>query len=309
MAIRIQENVSLAPLTTFKIGGSARYFVEAHSEEEIREALAVAHDKNIPAVIMGGGSNVLVPDEGLNALVVFISLTDFKLNGRELEAGAGCNLLLLIKEASQAGMGGWEKLAGIPGTIGGAVRGDAGAFGAEIKDFPLEVRALNSETAEIKEFQNADCDFAYRHSFFKDNPEWIITSVAIELQNVNKADSLHLVVETIAEREKRHLQNIQAAGSYFMNPVAPKSVQGMFEKEKGMKSHEGRVPAGWLIEKAGMKGARVGGAIASLQHPNYLVNTGGATALDVRNLAEKIKYVVKNKFGIRMEEEAAVIKT
>ena len=309
MAIRIQENVSLAPLTTFKIGGSARYFVEAHSEEEIREALAVAHDKNIPAVIMGGGSNVLVPDEGLNALVVFISLTDFKLNGRELEAGAGCNLLSLIKEASQAGMGGWEKLAGIPGTIGGAVRGNAGAFGTEIKDFPVKIRALNSATAEIREFQNADCDFAYRHSFFKDNPKWIITSLAVRLLKVAPTESLRLVGDTIAEREKRHLQNIQAAGSYFMNPVAPKSVQGMFEKEKGMKSHEGRVPAGWLIEKAGMKGARVGGAIASLQHPNYLVNTGGATALDVRNLAEKIKYVVKNKFGIRMEEEAAVIKT
>ena len=309
MAIRIQENVPLAPLTTFKIGGPAKYFAEAHSEEEIREALAVAHDKNIPAIIMGGGSNVLVPDEGLNALVVFISLTDFKLNGKELEAGAGCNLLSLIKEASQAGMGGWEKLAGIPGTIGGAVRGNAGAFGTEIKDFPVKIRALNSATAEIKEFQNADCDFAYRHSFFKDNPKWIIVNVQIHLRPIPTDISVYSIQDTIAEREKRHLQNIQAAGSYFMNPVAPKSVQGMFEKEKGMKSHEGRVPAGWLIEKAGMKGARVGGAIASLQHPNYLVNTGGATALDVRNLAEKIKYAVENKFGIRMEEEAAVIKT
>src|SRR3989338_3867224 len=250
MAIQIQENVPLAPLTTFKIGGPAKYFAETHSEEEIREALAVAHDKNIPAIIMGGGSNVLVPDKGLNALVVFISLTDFKLNGKELEAGAGCNLLSLIKEASQAGMGGWEKLAGIPGTIGGAVRGNAGAFGTEIKDFPVKIRALNSATAEIKEFQNAECDFAYRHSFFKDNPKWIITSLAVRLLKVAPTESLRLVGDTIAEREKRHLQNIQAAGSYFMNPVAPKSVQGMFEKEKGMKSHEGRVSAGWLKEEA-----------------------------------------------------------
>src|SRR3990167_1316397 len=253
MTLSIQENILLAPLTTFKIGGPAKYFAETHSEEEIREALAVAHDKNIPAIIMGGGSNVLVPDKGLNALVVFISLTDFKLNGKELEAGAGCNLLSLIKEASQAGMGGWEKLAGIPGTIGGAVRGNAGAFGTEIKDFPVKIRALNSATAEIKEFQNADCDFAYRHSFFKDNPKWIITSVAIELQTVDKVSGLRLIEETIAEREKRHLQNVQAAGSYFMNPVAPAEVVAMFEKEKGMKSREGRVPAGWLIEKAGMK--------------------------------------------------------
>src|SRR3989338_3669051 len=253
MAIQIQENVPLAPLTTFKIGGPAKYFAEAHSEEEIREALAVAHDKNIPAIIMGGGSNVLVPDDGLDALVVFISLTNSKLNGKELEAGAGCNLLSLIKEASQAGMGGWEKLAGIPGTIGGAVRGNAGAFGTEIKDFPVKIRALNSATAEIREFQNADCNFAYRHSFFKDNPEWIITNLAVRLLNVAPAESLRLTEETIAEREKRHLQNIHAAGSYFMNPVAPREVQEMFEKEKSMQSREGRVPAGWLIEKAGMK--------------------------------------------------------
>ena len=307
MAIQIQENVPLAPLTTFKIGGPAKYFAEAHSEEEIREALAVAHDKNIPAIIMGGGSNVLVPDEGLNALVVFISLTDFKLNGKELEAGAGYNLLSLIKEASQAGMGGWEKLAGIPGTIGGAVRGNAGAFGTEIKDFPVKIRALHSETAEIKEFQNADCDFAYRHSFFKDNPKWIITSLAVRLLKVAPTESLKLVADTIAEREKRHLQNVQAAGSYFMNPVASAEVVAMFEQEKGMKSREGRVPAGWLIEKAGMKGAQVGGAIASLQHPNYIVNEGGATAREVKELAEDIKKAVAVKFGVQLKEEAVVL--
>src|SRR3989338_8352874 len=307
MAIQIQENVPLAPLTTFKIGGPAKYFAEAHSEEEIREALAVAHDKNIPAIIMGGGSNVLVPDNGLNALVVFISLTDFKLNGKELEAGAGCNLFSLIKEASQAGMGGWEKLAGIPGTIGGAVRGNAGAFGTEIKDFPVKIRALNSATAEIKEFQNADCDFAYLHSFFKDNPKWIIVHVQIHLRPIPTDISVYSIQETIAEREKRHLQNVQAAGSYFMNPVAPAEIVAMFEKEKGMKSREGRVPAGWLIEKAGMKGATVGGAIASLQHPNYLVNTGGATAADVLELAQKIRDAVRAKFGIELKEEAVVL--
>src|SRR3989338_11512942 len=262
MTLLIKENMLLAPLKTFNIGGSARYFAEVRSVEEIKEAILWARDpssraehatgqgRKLPLIVLAGGSNVLIPDEGLNALVISILLTDFKLKDNALEAEAGCNLLSMIRETTEAGLGGWENLAGIPGTIGGAIRGNAGAFGTEIKDFPVKIRALNSATAEIREFKNADCDFAYRHSFFKDNRNWIIVHVQIHLLKVAPTESLRLVGDTIAEREKRHLQNIQAAGSYFMNPVAPKSVQGMFEKEKGMKSHEGRVSAGWLKEEA-----------------------------------------------------------
>ena len=115
--------------------------------------------------------------------------------------------------------------------------------------------------------------------------------------------------DTILEREKRHLQNVRAAGSFFMNPVAPKEIQELFEKEKNTKSREGRVPAGWLIEKAGMKGAVLGGAEASLQHPNYLVNRDKATAKEVLALAEKIKIAVREKFGIDLKEEAAIVKS
>ena len=127
------------------------------------------------------------------------------------------------------------------------------------------------------------------------------------LQEVNPEESKRLADETIAERERRHLQNVKAAGSFFMNPVAPAEIVQMFEEEKQTKSREGRVPAGWLIEKAGMKGATVGGAIASEQHPNYIVNTGTATAHDVRNLAQLIKMEVHVKFGIELHEEAALL--
>ncbi|MEK7106668.1 MAG: UDP-N-acetylmuramate dehydrogenase [Patescibacteria group bacterium] len=307
MAINVQENIPLAPLTTFNIGGPAKYFVDVRTETDLREAILWAKEKDTEFVILSGGSNALVPDEGLNKLVIHITRGDFSIREQSLTADAGCNLLELIRAASENNLGGWEKLAGIPGTIGGAIRGNAGAFGTEIKDLPVKVRALNSKTAKIKEFQNADCDFAYRHSFFKDNPEWIITNLAVRLLKVARAESLRLIENTIAEREKRHLQNIQAAGSYFMNPVAPEEVRGMFENEKGMKAREDRVPAGWLIEKAGMKGAKVGGAIASLQHPNYLVNEGKATARDVKELAQKIKDAVRTKFAISLQEEAVVL--
>ncbi len=307
MAIEVQKNVPLAPLTTFGIGGAARYFVKVRSDDQIREAIQWAEGKGVKFVMLGGGSNVLVPDDGLDALVIQLKGNLWGVSENSVDAWASTNLLELIRASGAQGWGGWEKLAGIPGTIGGAVRGNAGAFGPEIKDFVTKVRAFNSETGDVKEFSNTKCNFSYRHSFFKDHPEWIITRVILQLQGVESAESAKFATETIAEREKRHLQNVRAAGSFFMNPKAPQNIIEMFEQEKGDKSREGRVPAGWLIEKAGMKGATVGDAIASLQHPNYIVNQGNATSYDVLNLAQMIKSRIELEFGIDLREEAAIL--
>ncbi|HXK38530.1 UDP-N-acetylenolpyruvoylglucosamine reductase [Candidatus Kaiserbacteria bacterium RIFCSPHIGHO2_01_FULL_50_13] len=307
MTLHIQENVPLGVLTTFKIGGPARYFVNVRNEEEHREALLWARERNVRFVILAGKSNVLIPDEGINGLVIHIVGSAFSFDGDTLTADAGCNLLMLIREAGKHGLGGWEKLAGIPGSIGGAVRGNAGAFGPEIKDFVVKVEALNSLTQQVALVENNDCTFAYRQSFFKQHPEWIILCAWIKLSPVEPEESMRIIEETIAEREKRHIQNVQAAGSYFMNPVASREIQKMFEKEKGVQSREGRVPAGWLIEKTGLKGARVGDASASEQHPNYIKNYGSATAKDVLALAQKIKDAVQEKFGVELKEEAVVL--
>jgi len=249
---------------------------------------------------------VLIPDKGLDALVIRVVGDDHTIGGNLLDANPGCNLLSLIRALGEKGLGRWEKLAGIPGSIGGAVRGNAGAFGSEIKDFLERVRAFNIETGEEREFGNAECEFAYRDSFFKKNPEWIVTRVFIRLQTIDGSESKRLADETVAERERRHIQNVRAAGSFFMNPVAPDRVVLMFEKEKQVKSRGGRVPAGWLIEKSGMKGASVGDAQASLQHPNYIVNNGNATASDVLTLADNIKRKVREQLEIELQEEAVI---
>lgn len=301
------ENVPLAPLTTFQIGGAAKYLCEVRSEHDIKEAIAWAKERNMKFVVLGGGSNVLVPDEGVDALVIKFVGNLWSISACQVDAWAGSNLLMLIKACTIGRCGGWEKLSGIPGSVGGAARGNAGAFGSEIKDFATTVRSLNTETGEVKEFSNAECDFSYRHSFFKDHPEWIVTRVRLQLQPIAPEESTRLSEETIAERERRHLQNVRAAGSYFMNPVAPAAVVAQFEQDKQVRSREGRVPAGWLIDKAGMKGATEGGAIASLQHPNYLVNSDNATAQDIRTLAEKVRRAVEEKFGVTLQEEAALL--
>ncbi len=304
----IREHVPLAELTTFKIGGTARYFVDVRTEGDIRETIEWAREKGVAHIILSGGSNVLVPDTEMDVLVIHIVGDLFSVSADGcVDAWTGTNLLTLIRSMCAQGWGGWEKLAGIPGTVGGAIRGNAGAFGSEIKDFTLSVHALNCKTDEAKEFQKDEFDFSYRHSFFKDHPEWIVTRVRLQLVQISPDESRQLIDSTIAERERRHLQNVQAAGSFFMNPVAPPELVEMFEKEKGVKSRENRVPAGWLIEKAGMKGAMVGAAKTSEQHPNYLVNTGGATAEDVCALAKKVKAAVREQFSVDLLEEAAIL--
>lgn len=305
--MEFRDNVSLKEFTTFEIGGRARYFAKVENEGGMRDALEFAREKNMRFYVIAGGSNILVPDEGLDGLVIKIASKNFTISGTTVHADAGCDLLALIRATAAEGIGGWEKLAGIPGTIGGAVRGNAGAFGPEIKDFVQIVRAINVRTEEVREFSNVECDFSYRNSFFKMNPEWLILDVHFEL---HQGDTLLIqrgIDEIIAEREKRHIQNVKAAGSFFMNPVAPAKIVAIFEEEKTTKSRGGRVPAGWLIEKAGLKGATVGGAQVSPQQANYIINAHNATAADVRELAKKVKEEVRRQFDVALEEEAVIL--
>ena len=306
--IDIKENMPLAPYTTFEIGGSGAYFCAVTSEDELRETLAWAKEHAKPFFILGGGSNVLVRDEGFDGLVIHMNMKQHTIEGQSMTLEAGCVLKDSIDEAAKVGLGGWEKLAGIPGTVGGAARGNAGAFGTEIKDVTREVVALHTKTGERKAFTVSECDFGYRQSFFKSNPEWAIVSVTVDLEKVDADKSQALISETVAEREKRHLQHVRAAGSFFMNPIAPPRVVAQFETEKQTTARENRVPAGWLIEKVGLKGTRIGGAIASMQHPNYLVNdSGDAKAHEILELSTKIKSAVKAEFDIELHEEVSML--
>jgi len=305
--LQVQENVPLAPLTTFQVGGNARYFFEATTDSDIHRAVMWAQEQGVPFVVIAGGSNILWSDAGFDGLVVRICTMDYAFDKGVLHVGAGCDLLTIIRLAAERRLGGWEKLAGIPGSVGGAIRGNAGAFGSEIKDFITTIEAFNVRTHETKTFLPPEAAFAYRNSYFKAHPEWIILRASFVLNVIGAGEGESLITNTIAERERRHLQNVKAAGSYFMNPVAPDAIRRQFEEEKKVTAREGRVPAGWLIEKAGMKGQTVGGAQASEQHPNYIINTGTAAAADVLALADKIKSAVKEQFGVTLQEEAVYL--
>jgi len=305
--MELREQVPLSPFTTFGIGGAARYFADIQNADELREALRWAEDRELAHHIIAGGSNLLVPDEGVDGLVIRIAGAEHAILDTRIDADAGCNLLALIRASAVAGLSGWEKLAGIPGTLGGAIRGNAGAFGTEMKDVIVSVTVFDRDSGEVYEMPHEACGFGYRDSVFKREPHLTILRAVILLEAGDRYESEALIAQTIGEREKRHLQNVRAAGSFFMNPSAPWELQKLFETEKETQVREGRVPAGWLIERAGLKGTRIGGAVASRQHPNYIVNESNATARDVRELAEHIRNTVEARFGVRLQEEVSLL--
>ncbi|GFO55932.1 UDP-N-acetylenolpyruvoylglucosamine reductase [Geomonas sp. Red276] len=304
--IDIQENVPLAPYTTFEIGGPARYFATATDVEGLREALLFAKREGVPFAILGGGSNVLVNDDGFPGLVVKISLEGMEFQGVQVEVEAGVDLMELVRSCTAHGLSGLEPLAGIPGQVGGAVRGNAGAYGANIGELCRRVRVLNADTLELEEWETASCGFRYRNSRFKESGGLVVVSALLELIPGKPTEIGQRVETTLAKRAARNLQCERSVGSFFMNPVVsdPLLVE-RFEMEQKVRCRDGRVPAGWLIDRAGLRSTTVGGAAVSHLHANYLINTGGATAAEVVQLARLVKERVLSATGVELQEEVS----
>jgi len=308
--INIQENIALAPYTTFKIGGPARYFVVAKNEEMVQEALVWAQKNNQPVFVMGGGSNVLISDDGYKGLVLYLEHVDpeIDLEEKQIHCFSGCLLSRIIDTAVKNSLSGMENMAGIPGTAGGAVRGNAGAFGVEAKDVVVSVRAIDRETGKIHEFRRNKCEFSYRNSLFKKEKIWIVVGVVFQLGEGNKEGLLEIVEEIKGKRNEKQDQEVCCAGSFFVNPVVEnENLRKEFEEEAQTKSRGNKVPAGWLIDRVEMRGKQIGGAMVSEQHPNYIVNTGNATAKDVIMLVSIVKRAVRDTYNVELQREVQYI--
>lgn len=308
--INVQEHIDLHPLTTFRVGGKARYFVEAKSERDVIEALTLAQERSLPVFVLGGGSNVLFADRGWDGLILKmenVSLTSDD-TGR-IHADAGVTLHGVVEYAKEHGFSGMERLAGIPGTLGGAVRGNAGAFGFETASSVVSVRALNRETLEVYDVPKSECAFGYRMSWFKTHANAIILSVELSFTPGANPDELERTMhETVLTREMKHPQRLLCAGSFFMNPVVTdEALRREFELDTGAPVKDEKLPAGWLIDHVGLRGKEIGGAKVSDIHPNYLVNTGTATAESILILASVIKQRVRTELGIRLREEVQMV--
>lgn len=304
----LRENVPLAPLTTFKVGGKARYYSEASCAIELSEAFDYAEKHKIPLCIIGGGSNLLISDKGFPGMVIRIVHGGIRVSGERLEVGAGMRLFDVVLAAEGASLKGIEKLAGIPGSFGGAVRGNAGAFGTEIGEFVLSVKALDRHTGMVHEYTHDQCEFSYRTSIFKKNSSLVVLSAELRLSPGDMGELKKTRIETMATRESKHPQDAKCAGSFFMNPtVKDERLLQEFQKDTGNSSKDGKLPAGWLIDHVGLRGKRIGGAQVSPHHPNYLINTGDATAEDIVTLASLIKTKVRDELRIRLQEEVQFV--
>lgn len=307
--IHIKKNIPLSRYTSFGIGGPADCFIEAAGPIEIAESIEFAEREKIPYFVMGGGTNLLFSDAGYRGLVIRISDGGLAVHGTVIQAGSGITLKELTEKACAQGLSGMENLAGIPGSLGGAVRGNAGAFGTEIGDLIRRVKAFNRGTSMVQEFSREQCGFSYRNSVFKQDDALIILSAEIELAQGGVPQAIKREMDRIiATRESKHSQSAKCAGSFFMNPeVSDAKLREEFAKDTGSEAKDAKLPAGWLIDHVGLRGKHVGGAKVSDQHPNYIVNTGGATAEDVIMLVSLIKRKVRDELNVRLREEVQMV--
>jgi len=282
----IKVNVLLKNYTTFRIGGRAQFFFVAKEKKELIKAIKVAKKFKLPFFILGGGSNILVSNRRFDGLVIKILNTKYKILNTKIMAEAGTRLGQLVSATVNAGLSGLEWAIGIPGTVGGAIWGNAGAFKNSMQNVVKAVEVLDSKTLKIKKFKNKDCKFSYRESIFKKNSNLIILSVTFQLKKRNKKQIKEKMQECLNYRKEKQPLNLPSAGSVFKNPPG--------------------FSAGELIQKCGLKGKRVGNVKISEKHANFIVNLGGGKAKDVKKLIKIIKNKVKNKFGITLEEEIRI---
>jgi UDP-N-acetylmuramate dehydrogenase len=306
--LKIREKVLLKDYTTFKIGGPARYFFVAKNKEDLKNAILWAKKKRLPFFILGVGSNILFSDKGFNGLVIKLQNTQYEIRNTKVVAEAGVPLQKLVLETAKKGLSGLENLAGIPGTLGGAIWGNAGAFGREIGDLVEEVKILQIANGKLQivNFKKEDCKFGYRESIFKRKENWIILEAILRLKKGRKKEIEEKIKEILRLRKEKQPLEFPSAGSVFKNvPIekVPKEIREKFKE----KIKNGFLPAGVLIEAVGLKGFQIGGAKISEKHANFIVNVGGAKASDVKELIKKIKKEVKKKFKIQLEEEIKLV--
>ena len=303
-----EENFPLKKISHYKIGGDAKYFFEAKKAEDIEKAILKAREIKTPIFILAGASNILINDEGFDGLILKPDILFIEKNNDLIRVGAGVSISQLLNELASHNLSGLEWAAGIPGTLGGAVYGNAGAFGREMKDIIENIVSfdISKKIPKIIKRKNNECDFKYHSSVFKQNPgREIIIEAVLKLKNGNSQNIGEEINRNLNYRFHKHPLEYPSLGSTFSNvPLTQIDNDAAVNFERAIKTDPFPViPAAYLIAEAGLKGVSFGGAMISSKHPNFIVNVLDATAEDVKNLIQLAKDEVKNKFNIQLKEE------
>jgi UDP-N-acetylmuramate dehydrogenase len=284
---QIKLNVAMKEFTTFKIGGPADVMIIPRTISDIIKAVNFCRNHNIPAVMLGMGSNILVKDKGIRGIVIKIgdSLKNYSIAGNEIYAEAGISLSELSRKAAENSLSGLEFAEGIPGSLGGAVVMNAGAYNGEIKDVLKEVLAVDY-SGRLKTFNTQQMQFGYRKSIFQ-SMEFIVLAIRMQLKKGNKEQIFSTMQEFNRLRREKQPLDMPSAGSTFRRP------EGFY--------------VGPLIEELGLKGFKIGGAEVSTKHAGFIVNSGNATASDIIELITYIQEKANKKYGVSLVPEIRII--
>ncbi|MEK7552766.1 MAG: UDP-N-acetylmuramate dehydrogenase [Patescibacteria group bacterium] len=302
LMLRVLENQPLSEYTTFGIGGRAKYLVKVSNPTELLAAVALAKERRWRYQLIAGGSNVVFTDQPFNGLVIryFAPRGPVIIRNRTVLVEAGVPLGNLIKNAIKFGLAGLETLSGIPGTVGGAVIGNAGAYGQTISDHLTRVEVWDGK--KILWFNKKQGQFDYRESVFKQK-NWLVLRAEFQLQIGDRKQLLTKARGIIKLRSKKYKPSLRCPGSFFKNILVKKISAKSLRLIDQAKIIDGKIPAGYLLETVGAKGMKLGDLRVADFHGNLIINAGQATYRDVRRLAARLKNRVYKKFGIKLTEE------
>lgn len=283
----IEHGVALGPLTTYKSGGLARYFTRPETEDDLRDVAKFVAESGVDVLTIGRGSNLLVADSGFDGLVIHIAkgFNDATYEGLEASAGAGTPLPVLARGSVGAGIAGLEFFVGVPGSVGGAIRQNAGCFGVETVDRLVETRIFDLTSGETFSTSGPDLEMSYRHSTVRS--QWVVVSARFRGTSSDTSQSGDLLREITRWRKENQPGGTLNAGSVFKNP-------------------EG-TSAGFLIEKAGLKGFSVGGVAVSSKHANFIVASPTATSVEIRHLIFEVQRLVLEREQVVLEPEIEMV--
>jgi UDP-N-acetylmuramate dehydrogenase len=303
--LHLYVNASLARSTRFEIGGPARALVDADDENALAQGWSAIEESGWPRTVIGGGTNLIVNDDGFPGAVLRYAAKQIEFDGPVVRVAAGAVLQDLVNASIARGLRGMETMTGIPGWVGGAIYGNAGAYGHSIQERVEGVRFFDGR--EFHEIGNAQCEFRYRESIFKRNKDWIIVSATLCLEDARGEDLVAAAESILKIRNAKYPPEMRCAGSIFKNLLLADLPEQVRVRVPGAVIREGKVPSAYFLEQARAKGLTDGAIQVADYHANLIYNTGGGTARQLRTMICELKRRVLEEFGIELEEEVQYV--